>query len=104
MKRTRISTNFDNDSYIYLEMSTTMKFYCFFALYRRSRTNLAWLPEWQLWTTLEICINRLSVKALAGPCQTEPMVVTEVGRQRMMVFGTGFYSLIKSEVNELYSR
>ena len=75
---------------IYLEMSTTMKFYCFCALYRRSRTNQAWLPEWQLWTTLKICINGLSLKALAGPCRTEPTVVTEVGRRRMMVFGTGF--------------
>ena len=42
---------------------------------------------------------RLSVKALAGPCRTEPTIVTEVGLRRMTVFGTGFYNLIKSEVN-----
>ena len=45
------------DLYIYLEMSSTMKFFCFFALKRCSITNLAWLPEWQLWATHEICIN-----------------------------------------------
>ena len=42
---------------------------------------------------------RLSVKALAGPCRTEPTIVTEVGRRRITIFGTGFYNLIKSEVN-----
>ena len=42
---------------------------------------------------------RLSVKALAGPCRTEPTIVTEVGLRRMTIFGTGFYNLIKSEVN-----
>ena len=40
----------------------------------------------------------LSVKALAGPCRTEPTIVTEVGIRRITIFGTGFYSLIKSEV------
>ena len=40
----------------------------------------------------------LSVKAQAGPCRTEPTIVTEVGLRRMTVFGTGFYNLIKSEV------
>ena len=42
---------------------------------------------------------RLSVKALAGPCRTEPTIVTEVGLRRITIFGTGFYILIKSEVN-----
>ena len=42
---------------------------------------------------------RLSVKALAGPCRTEPTIVTGVGIRRITIFGTGFYSLIKSEVN-----
>ena len=41
----------------------------------------------------------LSVKALAGPCRTEPTIVTEVGLRRITIFGTGFYYLIKSEVN-----
>ena len=41
----------------------------------------------------------LSVKALAGPCRTEPTIVTEVGIRRITIFGTGFYNLIKSEVN-----
>ena len=41
----------------------------------------------------------LSVKALAGPCRTEPTIVTEVGLRRITIFGTGFYNLIKSEVN-----
>ena len=31
--------------YINLEMSSTMIFFCFFALLRCPRTNLAWLPE-----------------------------------------------------------
>ena len=44
-------------------------------------------------------IRGLSVKALAGPCRTEPTIVTEVGLRRMTIFGTGFYNLIKSEVN-----
>ena len=49
---------------------------------------------------LILCIPvRLSVKALAGPCRTEPTIVTEVGIRRITIFGTGFYSLIKSEVN-----
>ena len=43
--------------------------------------------------------ERLSVKALAGPCRTEPTIVTEVGLRRITIFGTGFYNLIKSEVN-----
>ena len=40
---------------------------------------------------------RLSVKALAGPCRTEPTIVTGVGLRRITIFGTGFYNLI-SEV------
>ena len=44
-------------------------------------------------------IKRVSVKALAGPCRTEPTIVTAVGLRRMTIFGTGFYNLIKSEVN-----
>ena len=43
--------------------------------------------------------NRLSVKALTGPCRTEPTIVTEVGLRKIAIFGTGFYNLIKSEVN-----
>ena len=43
--------------YINLEMSSIMKFVCFFELLRCSRTNLAWLPERQLQSTREICIN-----------------------------------------------
>ena len=46
-----------------------------------------------------IFISGLSVKALAGPCRTEPTIVTEVGLRRITIFGTGFYNLIKSEVN-----
>ena len=42
---------------------------------------------------------RLSVKALAGPCRIKPTIVTEVGLRRITIFGTGFYNLIKSEVN-----
>ena len=41
----------------------------------------------------------LSVKALAGPCRTEPTIVTEVGLRRITIFGTGFYNLIKRKVN-----
>ena len=37
-------------------------------------------------------------KTLAGPCRTEPTIVTEVGIRRITIFGTGFYNLIKSEV------
>ena len=44
-------------------------------------------------------VERVSVKALAGPCRTEPTIVTEVGLRRITIFGTGFYNLIKSEVN-----
>ena len=40
-------------------------------------------------------ILRLSVKALAGPCRSEPTIVTEVGLRRITIFGTGFYNLIK---------
>ena len=29
----------------------------------------------------------------------EPTIVTETGLRRMTIFGTGFYSLVKSEVN-----
>ena len=43
--------------YINLEMLSTMKFFCFFTLKRCSKTNLTWLPEWQLWATPEIRIN-----------------------------------------------
>ena len=43
--------------------------------------------------------KRVSVKALAGPCRTEPTIVTEDGLRRITIFGTGFYNLIKSEVN-----
>ena len=38
---------------------------------------------------------RLSVKALAGPCRTEPTIVSEVGIRRITVFGTGFYHQLK---------
>ena len=34
---------------------------------------------------------RLSVKALAGPCRTEPTITPEVGIRRITVFDTGFY-------------
>ena len=47
---------------------------------------------------LEAAVRWLSVKALAGPCRTEPTIVTEVGLRRITIFGTGFYNLIKSEV------
>ena len=46
-------------------------------------------------------IKRLSVKALAGPCRTEPTIVTEVGLRRMTIFGTSFYNPIKNEVIEV---
>ena len=35
--------------------------------------------------------NGLLVKALAGPCRTEPTIAPEVGIRRITVFGTGFY-------------
>ena len=38
-----------------------------------------------------LCTERLSVKALAGPCRTEPTIAPEVGIRRITVFGTGFY-------------
>ena len=44
---------------------------------------------------------RLSVKALAGPCRTEPTIVTEVGLRRITIFGTGFYNLICRSVNSV---
>ena len=47
-------------------------------------------------------LRGLSVKALAGPCRTEPTIVTEVGLRRMTIFGTGFYNPIKkNEVIEV---
>ena len=38
-------------------MSSTMKFFCLFVMFMSSRTNLAWLPERQVWATQIICIN-----------------------------------------------
>ena len=38
-----------------LDVSSTMIFFCFFALHWCSRINLAWLPEKQIWATREIC-------------------------------------------------
>ena len=38
-------------------MSSTMKFYCLYVMFMSSRTNLAWLPERQVWATQIICIN-----------------------------------------------
>ena len=38
-------------------MSSTMKFFCLFVMFMGSRTNLAWLPERQVWATQIICIN-----------------------------------------------
>ena len=58
------------------------------SLFVPRETNLWWFE-----------VDRVSVKALAGPCRTEPTIVTEVGLRRMTVFGTGFYNIIKSEVN-----
>ena len=34
-----------------------MKFFCLFVLFMSSRTNLAWLPERQVWATQIICMN-----------------------------------------------
>ena len=38
-------------------MSSTMKFFCLFVMFICSRTNLALLPERQVWATQIICIN-----------------------------------------------
>ena len=38
-------------------MSSTMKFFSLFVMFMSSRTNLAWLPERQVWATQIICIN-----------------------------------------------
>ena len=38
-------------------MSSTMKFFCLFVVFMSSRTNLAWLPDRQVWATQMICIN-----------------------------------------------
>ena len=38
-------------------MSSTMKFFCLFVMFMSSRTNLARLPERQVWATKVICIN-----------------------------------------------
>ena len=42
-------------------------------------------------STHVVLAGRLSVKALAGPCRTEPTIAPEVGIRRITVFGTGFY-------------
>ena len=53
--------------------------------------------DFGLWLELEGLLSgasqliRLSVKALAGPCRTEPTIAPEVGIRRITVFGTGFY-------------
>ena len=38
-------------------MSSTIKFFRLFVMFMSSRTNLAWLPERQVWATQIICIN-----------------------------------------------
>ena len=38
-------------------MSSTMKFFCLFVMFMSSRTNIAWLPERQVWVTQIIFIN-----------------------------------------------
>ena len=38
-------------------MSSTMKYFCCFVMYRGSRTNLVWLPKGQVWAIRIICIN-----------------------------------------------
>ena len=43
--------------YINLEMSSSMMIFCLFVMFMGSRTNLAWLPERQVWATQIICIN-----------------------------------------------
>ena len=71
--------------------TTTDSYMCQFSnpCIKPMNNSFSYNPRLLLQETLLMNI-RLSVKALAGPCRTEPTIAPEVGIRRITVFGTGF--------------